>query len=286
MLVYEIVLDGELDADLTDPSVPIERRDRGGTTILRVPALHALALSRALGLLGSLGIGVIALHRVDDARGDCDHLPALAGIGVSPASTHPRGAMRAPRSRGHARAVRGQPRRRQDMSVNVDVGPIDYLALEFPGARLTGEGMAILVDLVDRGIIRILDMRALVRGQDGAVTAMAISDLDGDGTLDLAVFDGVESDLLDEEDLEHAASLVEPGNAVALLVYENTWAGPFVSAMRRAGAEVVASVRIPADAVIARLESLDALDGPVGLDDAPARSGGPDTTQRVTNDAG
>lgn len=175
------------------------------------------------------------------------------------------------------------------MSVNVDVGPIDYLALEFPGARLTGEGMAILVDLVDRGIIRILDMRALVRGQDGAVTAMAISDLDGDGTLDLAVFDGVESDLLDEEDLEHAASLVEPGNAVALLVYENTWAGPFVSAMRRAGAEVVASVRIPADAVIARLESLDALDGPVGLDgldDAPARSGGPDTTQRVTNDAG
>jgi hypothetical protein len=144
------------------------------------------------------------------------------------------------------------------MSVTVDVGPIDYLALEFPGARLTGEGMAILVDLVDRGIIRVLDMRALVRAGDGTVTAVAISDLDGDGTLDLAVFEGVESDLLDEDDLKEAASLVEPGNAVAILVYENTWAGPFVSAMRRAGAEVVASVRIPADTVIARLEELEA----------------------------
>jgi hypothetical protein len=118
--------------------------------------------------------------------------------------------------------------------------------------------MAILVDLVDRGIIRVLDMRALVRAGDGTVTAVAISDLDGDGTLDLAVFEGVESDLLDEDDLKEAASLVEPGNAVAILVYENTWAGPFVSAMRRAGAEVVASVRIPADTVIARLEELEA----------------------------
>ena len=144
------------------------------------------------------------------------------------------------------------------MSVTVDVGPIDYLALEFPGARLTGEGLAILVDLVDRGIIRVLDMKALVRAADGTVTAVAISDLDGDGTLDLAVFEGVESDLLDEDDLKEAAALVEPGNAVALLVYENTWAGPFVSAMRRAGAEVVASVRIPADTVIARLEELEA----------------------------
>jgi hypothetical protein len=150
------------------------------------------------------------------------------------------------------------------MSVNVDVGPIDYLALEFPGARLTGEGMAILVDLVDRGIIRVLDMKALVRADDGTVTAVAISDLDGDGTLDLAVFEGVESDLLDEDDLKEAASLVEPGSAVALLVYENTWAGPFVSAMRRAGAEVVASVRIPADTVIARLEQLEAAEASAG----------------------
>ena len=146
------------------------------------------------------------------------------------------------------------------MSVNVDVGPIDFLALEFPGARLTGEGMAILVDLVDQGIIRILDMRAVVRGEDGSVTAAAITDLDGDGVLDLALFEGAASDLLDEDDINEAAELVQPGDAVALIVYENTWAGPFVSAMRRAGANVVASARIPADEIVARLEALEALE--------------------------
>lgn len=139
-----------------------------------------------------------------------------------------------------------------------DVGPIDYFAIEFPTRNLQGEGMAVLVDLVDRGIIRVLDARFAVKDEDGSFTAVALTDLDGDGTLDLAVFEGVESDLLDEDDLKDAAALVGPGNAVALLVYENTWAGPFVSAMRRAGAEVVASVRIPADAVIARLEALEA----------------------------
>jgi hypothetical protein len=144
------------------------------------------------------------------------------------------------------------------MSVNVDVGPIDFLALEFPGARLTGEGMAILVDLVDRGIIRILDIRAVVRDKDGTVAAAAITDLDGDGVLDLALFEGAASDLIDEDDINEAAELVKPGDAVALLVYENTWAGPFVSAMRRAGASVIASARIPADEVVARLDALEA----------------------------
>ncbi len=138
-----------------------------------------------------------------------------------------------------------------------DIGPIDYLALEFPGARLSGEGLAALVDLVDRGIIRVLDFRFVKRQDDGSFTAVAISDLDGDGTLDLAIFDGVESGLLDDDDLGEAASLIEPGNAVGLLVYENTWAGPFVSAMRRAGAEVVAGGRIPVTDVVAILDALE-----------------------------
>jgi len=138
------------------------------------------------------------------------------------------------------------------------VGPIDYLALEFPGARLSGEGMAILVDLVDRGIIRILDLRFVRRESDGSFQAVALADLDGDGELDLAVFEGVASGLLGDDDLEEAAGLVEPGNAVALIVYENTWAGPFVGAMRRAGAEVITSGRIPVDAVEEALSRLDA----------------------------
>jgi hypothetical protein len=139
-----------------------------------------------------------------------------------------------------------------------DHGPIDYLAVEFPEARMRGEGLAALVDLVDRGIIRLLDLRAVTRESDGTFTAVAITDLDNDGTLDLAIFEGVESGLLDDEDLQKAADLIEPGKVVALIVYENTWAIPFVNAMRRVGAELIASGRIPADEVIAALDSLEA----------------------------
>ena len=141
-----------------------------------------------------------------------------------------------------------------------DIGPIDYLTLEFPQARLTGEGLAALVDLVERGIIRILDLRFVKRMEDGSFSALAISDFDGDGVLDLAVFEGVESGLLDDDDLGQAASVIAPGSAAGLLVYDNTWAGPFVSAMRRAGADVVASGRIPADDVLKMLDALESAD--------------------------
>ena len=138
-----------------------------------------------------------------------------------------------------------------------DVGPIDYLVLEFPQAKITGEGMAALLDLVERGIIRILDLRFVVVGEDGSFTAVALADLDHDGKLDLAVFEGAQSGLLGNDDLAEAANLVAPSTAVGLLVYENTWAGPFVSAMRNAGAEVIANGRIPVDAVIAVLDDLE-----------------------------
>jgi len=138
----------------------------------------------------------------------------------------------------------------------IDVGPIDYLAVEIPNAQFDGEALGEVVKLVDRGIIRVLDFRAALVTDEG-FTAMALTDVDGDGELDLAIFQGVESGLLEDDDLAQSASLVGPGNAVALLVYENTWAGPFVSALRRKGAEVVASGRIPADDVIAALEALE-----------------------------
>ncbi|GAA4731392.1 hypothetical protein GCM10023350_13440 [Nocardioides endophyticus] len=139
----------------------------------------------------------------------------------------------------------------------LDAGPIDYLALEFPGARLNGEGLKELVDLTERGIIRILDLVVAVVADDGSVAAVALADLDGDGQLDLALFEGVSSGLLDEEDIAQSAALVKPGDAVGLLLYENTWAGPFVTAMRNAGAEVIASGRIPADDVVAALDALE-----------------------------
>ena len=140
----------------------------------------------------------------------------------------------------------------------VDVGPIDYLALEFPEARVNGEGLAALLDLVDKGTVRILDLRAVKREVDGTFTEIEIADFDSDGTLDLAVFRGVSSGLLDDDDLSQAASLIEPGKVVALLVWENTWAAPFVSAMRRVGADVIASGRIPVDEVVAMLDELEA----------------------------
>jgi uncharacterized membrane protein len=139
----------------------------------------------------------------------------------------------------------------------VDVGPIDYLAVEFPDGQLKGEGLRALLDLVDRGIIQILDLRVVKREPDGSYTAAAVADFDGDGALDLAVFSGIESGLLDDDDMREAAELIEPGSAVAVLLYENTWAGPFVSAMRRAGAEVISSGRIPATTVLDALEALE-----------------------------
>jgi len=138
-----------------------------------------------------------------------------------------------------------------------DVGPIDYLAVEFPDGQLKGEGLAAIIDLVDQGIIRILDLRVVKVADNGDFTAIALADLDGDGELDLAIFEGAQSGLLDDDDVAESAALGRPGSAIGLLVYENTWAGPFVSAMRRVGAEVISSGRIPAEDVIAALDALE-----------------------------
>ncbi|MGC4983534.1 DUF6325 family protein [Streptomyces sp. DT193] len=138
------------------------------------------------------------------------------------------------------------------------MGPIDYIVVEFPGNRMTGEGLPILVDLVDRGLIRILDLLFVRKDADGSVVGMEIADFDGDGALDLAVFEGVSSGLLGEDDIEEAGKALEPGNAAGILVYENVWAAPFATALRRGGAQMVASGRIPVPAVLAALEETDA----------------------------
>ncbi|MCC9707223.1 DUF6325 family protein [Streptomyces sp. MNU76] len=137
-------------------------------------------------------------------------------------------------------------------------GPIDYLVVEFPGSRMTGEGFPILVDLVDRGLIRILDLMFVRKGDDGSVTGMEIADLTGDGELDLAVFEGVSSGLLGQDDIEEAATALEPGSSAGILVYENLWAAPFAAALRRGGARMVASGRIPVPALVAALDATEA----------------------------
>ena len=133
-----------------------------------------------------------------------------------------------------------------------EMGPIDYLVVEFPGNKMTGEGLPLLVDLVDRGIIRILDLVFVTKDADGNVAGMEIADFDGDGELDLAVFEGASSGLLGEDDIGEASSVLEPNSSAAILVYENTWAGPFAAAVRRGGGQLVASGRIPIQALLGR----------------------------------
>ncbi len=139
-----------------------------------------------------------------------------------------------------------------------EMGPIDYIVVEFPGSKMTGEGLPLLVDLVDRGIIRVLDLVFAMKDLDGTVRGIAIADLDGDGELDLAVFEGASSGLLSEDDIDEAGSVLEPGSSAAILVYENVWAGPFAAAVRRGGGQLVASGRIPIQALLAALEADDA----------------------------
>jgi hypothetical protein len=138
------------------------------------------------------------------------------------------------------------------------MGPVDYLVLEFPGSHLTGEGLPMLVDLVDRGVIRIIDLAFVKKEMDGSVIGLDVADLDADGDLDVTVFEGASSGLLGTDDLDEAGAGLQPGDSAGILIYENAWAAPFAAAMRRSGAELVASGRIPATDVIAALDAADA----------------------------
>ena len=138
-----------------------------------------------------------------------------------------------------------------------DTGPIDYLVVEFPGNGMTGEGFPLLLDLVERGIIRILDLVFVTKRDDGSIVGIAIADVDGDGELDLAAFEGASSGLIGQEDLDEVSAVIEPGSSAGILVYENLWAAPFAAALRRGGAQLVASGRIPIQAVLAALDAAE-----------------------------
>ena len=134
-----------------------------------------------------------------------------------------------------------------------EMGPIDYIVIEWPGRQPTGEAAPLIMDLVDRGIIRILDVAFIVKGDDGTVAAIEASDLDG-----FDEFEGASSGLLGEDDMREAASALEPGTSAAVLVWENRWAASVAVALRRSGGQLVASGRIPIQAVLASLDALEA----------------------------
>lgn len=131
----------------------------------------------------------------------------------------------------------------------MEIGPIDYLVIEMPEENIDGSGLAALVDLVDRGLIRVLDLAFVRKGDDGSVAVLDLSALGAT----FEVFEGASSGMLGEDDVHEAAGALQSGTVGAVLVFENVWAAPFVTALRRNGAELVASGRIPADVVEAAL---------------------------------
>ena len=140
---------------------------------------------------------------------------------------------------------------------DIEMGPIDYVLVEWSGRQPDGQIAPHLVDLVDRGLIRILDLAFLAKAEDGTIEALELSDIGGDAA-ELTIFEGAATGLLDEEDHAEAGAALEPGTSAALLVYENTWAAPFATAVRRSGGQLVASGRIPIEDVLAALDAVEA----------------------------
>ena len=138
-----------------------------------------------------------------------------------------------------------------------EMGPVDYILVEWSGKQPTGEALPHLVDLVDRGIIRILDIAFITKDESGEVAGIEIAEL-GDAVEEVTIFEGASSGILSDEDTVEAAQALEPGTSAALLVYENAWAAPFASAVRRSGGQLVASGRIPVQAIIAALDEIEA----------------------------
>jgi hypothetical protein len=142
---------------------------------------------------------------------------------------------------------------------DVEFGPVDIVVIGFPpDAPMTGEAIPLLLDLVDRGIIRVLDVLFVMENEDGTFSGFEAQDLESDRIGDFKVFEGASSGLLGEEDVATAAEAIEPGTAAVMIVYENRWAGPFVAAVRRNGGILLDNQRIPAQDLIDALDTVEA----------------------------
>jgi hypothetical protein len=139
-----------------------------------------------------------------------------------------------------------------------ELGPVDYLVVEFPAgaSNFTGEMAAELLALVDAGTIRVIDVLILTKDENGAIDATELSDIGELG--ELQAIEAQLAELLAAEDVEHLAAAMEPGSTAGVLIWENLWAAPFASAARRAGGQLIANGRIPIQAIIASIEADDA----------------------------
>lgn len=140
-----------------------------------------------------------------------------------------------------------------------EIGPVDIVVIAYPAdAPMTGEAVPLLMDLVDRGIIRVLDVLFVMENEDGTFSGFEATDVESDKIGDLKVFEGASSGLLGPDDVATAAEAIEPGSAAVMIVYENRWAAPFVAAVRRNGGIVVDNQRIPAQELMDALDAADA----------------------------
>ena len=155
-----------------------------------------------------------------------------------------------------------------DRAADLDqMGPVDFFVVGFPTSQMTGEALPMLIDLVDRGIIRILDLAFIRKDEDGTVTTLSQVDLERMKIVEAMLFEGAASGLLGQDDLDEAGQALEPGSAAGVLVYENVWAAPFASALRRAGGQLVATGHVPIQALLATLEALESDESTAGSND-------------------
>ena len=142
-----------------------------------------------------------------------------------------------------------------------ELGPVDYIVVEFPGSKFNGEIAPALKDLVDRGIIRVLDIVILQKKDKGTLEVAELSDLDESEVGSIRDYETKLAMLLSEDDVIAVAEAIEPGTTAAVLVWENKWAVPFATAVRHSGGQLVASGRIPIQAIAAALEADDEDEG-------------------------
>jgi hypothetical protein len=136
-----------------------------------------------------------------------------------------------------------------------EMGPIDYVVLEWPGRQPSGEVAPLILDLVDRGIIRVLDIAFMAKDENGDVIAIELNEMNGDGAF--SEFEGAATGLIGDDDLQEAANALDPGTSAAILLWENRWAAPVAVALRRSGGQLVASGRIPVQAILAALDAAE-----------------------------
>ncbi len=133
------------------------------------------------------------------------------------------------------------------------LAPVDYLAVEFPSGQMTGAGFRLLREVVERGIVAVLDLEFLVKDADGAVTRVALEDVPQREPVDVSQWEGTYSGILDEDDLAAVGAQIRPGSLAGVLVYENVWAAPIMQEIMDSGARLLGSGRIDGDDLVAAL---------------------------------